>query len=393
MGITTREYGPNAKGSKLTIAEMDENFNYLLSISGASGGTSATGATGPTGSTGATGANSSVAGPTGSTGATGATGATGSSGYQGNKGGLLYVCAGAIDPPPVGKWSVIENEAGQGGIRINGTTNDGSNIIDYLPTLTNSVITIQSNINGSNKLDIITLGEVAASYPTFIEFAASFNSVDFTGFTNFTVNDVTVISTVRKDGSTGATGATGSAPTLKTVNGNSLIGSGDVTIATPRLRVVGRSLYTGYVYLINFGAILNGIQQTIDIDILCDLYTTSTGNVSIYASASPSNVVGALLLGTYTLPTSNPSSGRFVRRFITNDNSGSGDDGPYSDYYIWGINPSTSTLNDSVLNNAQITSTLYGNLDNITKPYLVATITSANSTAKFYGWTCEYGYL
>jgi hypothetical protein len=29
MGITTREFGPNEKGSKLTIAEMDENINYL----------------------------------------------------------------------------------------------------------------------------------------------------------------------------------------------------------------------------------------------------------------------------------------------------------------------------------------------------------------------------
>jgi hypothetical protein len=29
MGITTREYGPNAVYRKLTISEMDENFNYL----------------------------------------------------------------------------------------------------------------------------------------------------------------------------------------------------------------------------------------------------------------------------------------------------------------------------------------------------------------------------
>ena len=29
MGITTREFGPHAVGRKLTIAEMDENFNYL----------------------------------------------------------------------------------------------------------------------------------------------------------------------------------------------------------------------------------------------------------------------------------------------------------------------------------------------------------------------------
>ena len=32
MGITTREFGPNAKGSKLSIAEMDENFNYLNNL-------------------------------------------------------------------------------------------------------------------------------------------------------------------------------------------------------------------------------------------------------------------------------------------------------------------------------------------------------------------------
>jgi hypothetical protein len=31
MGITTREFGPYAKGSRLTTAEMDENFNYLNS--------------------------------------------------------------------------------------------------------------------------------------------------------------------------------------------------------------------------------------------------------------------------------------------------------------------------------------------------------------------------
>jgi hypothetical protein len=32
MGITTRQYGPYAKGSRLTTAEMDENFNYLLEL-------------------------------------------------------------------------------------------------------------------------------------------------------------------------------------------------------------------------------------------------------------------------------------------------------------------------------------------------------------------------
>ena len=32
MGITTRQYGPYAKGSRLTTAEMDENFNYLNAL-------------------------------------------------------------------------------------------------------------------------------------------------------------------------------------------------------------------------------------------------------------------------------------------------------------------------------------------------------------------------
>jgi len=36
MGITTRQYGPNAKGSRLTTAEMDENFNYLEKLATAS---------------------------------------------------------------------------------------------------------------------------------------------------------------------------------------------------------------------------------------------------------------------------------------------------------------------------------------------------------------------
>jgi hypothetical protein len=56
MGITTRQYGPYAKGSRLTTVEMDENFNYLLGLASNVGATGATGATGPAGSSGAAGA-------------------------------------------------------------------------------------------------------------------------------------------------------------------------------------------------------------------------------------------------------------------------------------------------------------------------------------------------
>jgi hypothetical protein len=38
MGITTRDFGPNAKGSKLSIEEMDENFNYLYDLASEGGG-------------------------------------------------------------------------------------------------------------------------------------------------------------------------------------------------------------------------------------------------------------------------------------------------------------------------------------------------------------------
>jgi hypothetical protein len=62
MGITTRQYGPYAKGSRLNTAEMDENFNYLLGLASNVGATGATGATGPAGSAGAAGAT----GPSGS---------------------------------------------------------------------------------------------------------------------------------------------------------------------------------------------------------------------------------------------------------------------------------------------------------------------------------------
>jgi hypothetical protein len=50
MGITTREFGPYAKGSRLSVSEMDENFNYLNTLA-----TSNSGPTGPQGPQGETG--------------------------------------------------------------------------------------------------------------------------------------------------------------------------------------------------------------------------------------------------------------------------------------------------------------------------------------------------
>ena len=68
MGITTREFGPYAKGSRLTTAEMDENFNYLngnANTSGTSGGPGAPGTSGTSGGPGAPGTSgtSGTSGP------------------------------------------------------------------------------------------------------------------------------------------------------------------------------------------------------------------------------------------------------------------------------------------------------------------------------------------
>lgn len=67
MSLITRQYGPNPKGSKLTIQEMDDNLLYLETLS-----LSATGPTGPTGPIGATGSTGAT-GPVGSVYATGDT--------------------------------------------------------------------------------------------------------------------------------------------------------------------------------------------------------------------------------------------------------------------------------------------------------------------------------
>ena len=90
-------------------------------------------------------------------------------------------------------------------MNINAVTNDGANILDYLLTLENSYITIQSNINGSNKLDVIQLG-TATNNTTYVAFVASFNNG---GFSNFNINDKAVISIVRKDGTDGSSGTSG----------------------------------------------------------------------------------------------------------------------------------------------------------------------------------------
>jgi hypothetical protein len=74
MGITTREFGPYAKGSRLTTAEMDENFNYLNGNASGTSGTSGTQGTQGTSGTSGTPGTSGTSGTPGTSGTSGTSG-------------------------------------------------------------------------------------------------------------------------------------------------------------------------------------------------------------------------------------------------------------------------------------------------------------------------------
>jgi len=103
MGLITRQIGPNAKGSKLTFSEMDNNLYYLqglgvsgltfsantLTITNPTGGTISvvisTGTSGGSGSSGTSGINGS-SGTSGTSGIDGSSGTSGTSGIDGTSG-------------------------------------------------------------------------------------------------------------------------------------------------------------------------------------------------------------------------------------------------------------------------------------------------------------------
>jgi hypothetical protein len=403
-------------------------------VAGPTGATGSTGPQGNVGATGPTGAASTVPGPTGATGPAGATGATGatptttyylnqsvsSSPYQefssvptssaittiptGIGQGASSTIATYITPSeapgilkiPSGLWkfslyfrnyyaSYTANLIIRPTVWKRGT--DGTETLIFTPaptsvTLTsntiNTLVTCEGVFPETALLPrdriVVKIGVENTSlinqFPTLVTEGSSYSSVT-------TTLDQTP------------------APRVKTINYQSLIGTGNVTIDTPRPRVYGRlGLYESRS-LINFGPILNGVSQTIDVDILAYLSTYSgVGSIRLYASTSPSSVVGALLLATYTLVGPSPSfqAGRFTRRFYTYESSGSGEDGGYSDYYIVGPDMNTSLLSDraSTFNLGQ---TNYGNLSGINS-YLVATATNNAGAAApgFAAWSCEYGY-
>ena len=152
---------------------------------------------------------SGTSGTMGTSGTSGTRGTSGTSGSQGNKGGFLYICGGGISIPPIGRFTIQAGGDEPYALNINATTNDGASILNYLLTLENSYITIQSNINGVDKIDNIQLGAVTNN-TTYVSFVASFNNG---GYSNFNINDVAVISIIRKDGTSGTRGTSGTSGT------------------------------------------------------------------------------------------------------------------------------------------------------------------------------------
>ena len=88
MGLITRQFGPNAKGSRLTTLEMDNNLYYLqgVGVSGASYSGNTLYLTNPTGGTISVEIIGGTSGGSGSSGTSGVNGSSGTSGVNGTSG-------------------------------------------------------------------------------------------------------------------------------------------------------------------------------------------------------------------------------------------------------------------------------------------------------------------
>ena len=193
------------KGSRLTIAEMDNNFLYLQSLSFA-------GVTGPNGATGATGPK----GVTGSNGATGATGPKGATGTAGNSniveiqtsngltgGGTYGVLSLSLDPSSSGNgltfssgiYSVVVNsdslEIISNSIRLKDTISDNK-IFNGTVTINNQLtINATSSFSGHTILQQTSeiVNDSLVTSPVMIyDFNAGSIWYHGTVSTNFTTN-------------------------------------------------------------------------------------------------------------------------------------------------------------------------------------------------------------
>jgi hypothetical protein len=177
---------------------------------------------------------------------------------------------------------------------------------------------------------------------------------------------------------------------IKTVNSQSLLGSGNLVINSGRNRVIGvKSNYLSVNQFESFGLILTTNVTVLDVSIQMAVSSSSEQSIRLYASASPSSVVGAVQLGTYTVPSGTTQSGRFIRELWFYDISGQSGGVPYADYYIKGFKNNVSSIND-FNSDGLFTSSNIGSLSvgGILYPYLIATTSGSLSIES---WVVEYG--
>jgi hypothetical protein len=109
MGLITRQIGPDAKGSKLTFAEMDNNLYYLqgLGVSGLTFSANTLTITNPTGGTTSVVISTGTSGGSGSSGTSGINGTSGSSGTSGINGTSGSSGTSGIDGSSINNLKVV----------------------------------------------------------------------------------------------------------------------------------------------------------------------------------------------------------------------------------------------------------------------------------------------
>jgi hypothetical protein len=158
--------------------------------------------------------------------------------------------------------------------------------------------------------------------------------------------------------------------------------------AASRKRIIGSHPYGVFVYQLNFGSILFSSNPQVNISILSDITTGTTGYIRLYASPTLNSIVGATLIGQYDFINTVAKTAYFKRTLIIYNESGSGEDGGYSNDYVEYVDATTSILSDELVTTTGFNSLMFASDALGLNPYLIAVI---NSSTGFKTWKVEYG--
>jgi len=133
---------------------------------------------------------------------------------------------------------------------------------------------------------------------------------------------------------------------IKTINGNSVLGTGNISITStaPRSRSIdniGFNYFWGYGFGGDLGICdLRGVPGPIDFTVLINSGTNVT--INLYRSYNPDSVsAGAVLVGSCSIGSSSARTIKFTRTIITRQVSGEG----YTNYFYRMLD-TTSAVND-----------------------------------------------